>query len=134
MKEEGEMEMMKRSGFAVVCVFLLAGSSSTVFAQSGTWTYRAAMPIPQGQATLSVISGRLYVAGGIVGSHRGNWLTVYDPTTDTWSIKTRSGVIYGAWWLGWRRRGMWFHRLRWRDKRGDMYSVGLGFFAIGRGY
>src|SRR5262249_35860488 len=80
------------------------GMASRSFAQAGTWTARAPMPIPQSAPTIGVISGKLYVAGGIVGNHRGNWLTVYDPATDTWSIKTpmssnrivpMSGVING---------------------------------------
>src|SRR5262249_29170946 len=77
-----------RAWVTVVWCGALIALSSPSFGQTGTWAAHAPMPIPQSGAAISAINGKLYVAGGIVGNHRGNWLTVYDPATDTWSIKT----------------------------------------------
>ena len=48
-------------------------------------------------------------------------------------ITTGAGVNYGIWWLGWRERGFWFEV--WCGfGRGPVVSIGLGLFAVGRGY
>ncbi len=61
----------------------------------------------RGLVAVGVIDGKLYVAGGCAGDDCNlptNQLTVYDPTTDTWTAKTpmptarggaRAGVING---------------------------------------
>lgn len=58
-------------------------------------------------------------------------------------VTTRAGVNYAVWWLGWNRRGVWCHAFVMnagtkeaprRDSRGLCVTIGLGLFAVGRGY
>jgi N-acetylneuraminic acid mutarotase len=64
-----------------------------ILAQSGTWAMKAPMPIPASGQAVGVVNGVLYSVGGgscgdPVGSPRAPTLA-YDPTTDTWTTKTR---------------------------------------------
>ena len=52
----------------------------------GTWTARAPLPTPRQEMPVALLSGRIYVPGGM--DPQGNALTVvevYDPASDTWA-------------------------------------------------
>jgi N-acetylneuraminic acid mutarotase len=54
------------------------------------WEPRSRMPLARRNTAGGVIDGKLYVFGGVNETNSGstNTLFVYDPVTDTWSIKT----------------------------------------------
>lgn len=53
---------------------------------AGGWTVLTHMPTARSGAAAGVISGRLYVAGGMIGSDlRTSILEIYDPVSDTWT-------------------------------------------------
>jgi N-acetylneuraminic acid mutarotase len=53
---------------------------------AGEWTILSPMPTARSGAAAGVISGRLYVAGGMIGADlRTSVLEIYDPSSDTWT-------------------------------------------------
>jgi N-acetylneuraminic acid mutarotase len=64
------------------------GSEGTVqifdpFTQS--WTLGANVPFATGSASTALIGGKVYLAGGIVGSTTTSAAAVYNPATNTWA-------------------------------------------------
>jgi len=57
-----------------------------------TWTSLASMPIPEANDAADTINGKLYVVGGInqivPNNPRNAILQVYDPSSNTWAIKS----------------------------------------------
>lgn len=51
---------------------------------ANTWTAGEPMPWHAGSVASAKIGGKVYVAGGIVGSSTTNQAGVYDPATDSW--------------------------------------------------
>jgi N-acetylneuraminic acid mutarotase len=51
-----------------------------------TWSTGADIPFATGSASTSLINGKVYLAGGIVGSSTVNHTAVYDPATNAWSM------------------------------------------------
>jgi N-acetylneuraminic acid mutarotase len=49
------------------------------------WTLGSDMPFPAGSSSSALIGGRVYVAGGILGSATTNRVARYDPATNTWT-------------------------------------------------
>ncbi len=49
------------------------------------WTAGADMPFPAGSSSSAVIGGKVYVAGGIVGTATTRRTAVYDPATNRWT-------------------------------------------------
>lgn len=49
-----------------------------------TWSTRAPMPFAAGSSSSALIDGKVYVAGGIVGSSTTDRAAVYDPWMNTW--------------------------------------------------
>lgn len=49
------------------------------------WTAGADMPFAAGSSSSATIGGKVYVAGGIVGTATTNRAAVYDPATNRWS-------------------------------------------------
>ena len=49
------------------------------------WTLGAPMPFAAGSSSSAVIAGKVYVAGGIVGSSTTDRAACYDPRTNTWT-------------------------------------------------
>ena len=57
-----------------------------------TWTRKADIPTARSMAAASVVDGRIYIIGGVIGSVGGYGISTveeYDPATDTWTTKTR---------------------------------------------
>ena len=52
---------------------------------SNSWSLGADMPWAGGSSSSALIGGKVYVAGGIVGSTTTNRLACYDPSTNTWT-------------------------------------------------
>jgi N-acetylneuraminic acid mutarotase len=52
---------------------------------TNTWTVGTPAPWAAGSVATALINGKVYAAGGIVGSTTVSTAGVYDPTTDTWS-------------------------------------------------
>jgi N-acetylneuraminic acid mutarotase len=52
---------------------------------TNVWTAGAEMPFAAGSSASAVIAGKIYVAGGIVGSSTTPQAAVYDPATNSWS-------------------------------------------------
>ncbi len=76
---------MKRSLISICCFAFVP----TLLAQNGIWSYKATDPNYQDGGLVGAIGEKLYVAGGSdLSGHRGNLLTVYDPSIDTWVTKT----------------------------------------------
>jgi N-acetylneuraminic acid mutarotase len=50
-----------------------------------TWSIGAAMPFAAGASSSAVIGGRVYVAGGVVGSSTTDRTACYDPKTNAWT-------------------------------------------------
>ncbi|NJM08182.1 hypothetical protein HC891_21380, partial [Candidatus Gracilibacteria bacterium] len=50
------------------------------------WTHGANMPYAGGSVASALIGGKVYVAGGIVGSTTVNSAAVYDPLADSWAM------------------------------------------------
>lgn len=48
------------------------------------WTSGAPMPFMAGSVATATIGGKVYVAGGIIGSSTTSQAAVYDPATDAW--------------------------------------------------
>jgi N-acetylneuraminic acid mutarotase len=78
-------------------VFLGILFSTQAFGQ-GSWTTRAPMPTARGGFGVSVINGKVYVAGGQL--HNSDTMTatleVYDPISDTWTTKAPMPTARGA--------------------------------------
>jgi N-acetylneuraminic acid mutarotase len=53
---------------------------------TNTWSRGADMPYAGGSIASALIDGKVYVAGGIVGSATMNTAAVYDPANDSWSV------------------------------------------------
>jgi len=53
--------------------------------QTNTWTLGTPMPWAGGSVSTAYIGGKVYVAGGIVGSTTVNNAAVYDPVADAWT-------------------------------------------------
>jgi len=53
--------------------------------QTNTWTTGTPMPWAGGSVATAYINGKVYAAGGIVGSSTVNNAAVYDPVQDTWT-------------------------------------------------
>jgi hypothetical protein len=55
---------------------------------------------------------------------------------DHWFHQKTGDRLWSVRWLGWRNRGFWFERWLpgWHKGRGHYVSIGLGLFAIYRGY
>jgi N-acetylneuraminic acid mutarotase len=62
-----------------------------------SWTARAALPTPRGQAGAAVVGGTLYVAGGYCHTCGGNRSVVeaFDPTTNVWT--SRASLPFSPW-------------------------------------
>jgi N-acetylneuraminic acid mutarotase len=52
---------------------------------SNRWTLGAPMPFAAGSSSSAVIKGKVYIAGGIVGSSTTARTARYDPVTNTWT-------------------------------------------------
>jgi hypothetical protein len=55
-----------------------------------TWTTRADIPTARSMAVASVVDGKIYVMGGVVGGVGGSGISIveeYDPMTDIWTRK-----------------------------------------------
>lgn len=50
------------------------------------WSLGAPMPFPAGSCASALINGKIYIAGGIVGTVTTNGAAVYDPSSNTWSM------------------------------------------------
>jgi N-acetylneuraminic acid mutarotase len=78
---------------AVIISGLLLCGNGNVFAQSGTWTNIASMPTNVAYGSGVACGGQFYVVDGARG---GGWVTVplqvYDPTNNSWSLKTADPV------------------------------------------
>ncbi len=72
---------------------------------TNSWSTKAAIPTPRGYLAAGVVNGLIYVVGGVTFAN-GASLTVgsveaYDPTTDSWTVKTplpmaRNGLAAGV--------------------------------------
>jgi N-acetylneuraminic acid mutarotase len=68
---------------------------------TNTWTTKAPMPTARVAMAGVVLSGRLYVMGGRVGTTYLDAVQTYEPVTNTWSTRTpminrRAGLAGGA--------------------------------------
>lgn len=61
-----------------------AGKHQIYDPSTNRWTLGPDMPFAAGSSSSSLIGGKVYVAGGIVGSTTTNRSAVYDPVTTTW--------------------------------------------------
>lgn len=52
---------------------------------ANTWTLGRDMPFAAGSSSSALIGGRVYVAGGIIGSTTTNRVARFDPGTNTWT-------------------------------------------------
>ncbi|WP_454085394.1 malectin domain-containing carbohydrate-binding protein [Georgenia sp. Marseille-Q6866] len=52
---------------------------------TNTWTLGADMPFAAGSSSTAVINGKIYAAGGIIGSSTTTRSAVYDPATNSWT-------------------------------------------------
>ncbi|MDD9205579.1 kelch repeat-containing protein, partial [Georgenia sp. 10Sc9-8] len=52
---------------------------------TNSWTLGAGMPFAAGSSSTSVIHGRIYAAGGIIGSSTTARSAVYDPASNSWT-------------------------------------------------
>jgi N-acetylneuraminic acid mutarotase len=96
-----------RSGFAVAVyqnkIYCIGGTiggnayipNNEVFDPlTNTWQTKSSMPTPRADMSASVVSGKIYVIGGKHYSgvtpnyNETNINEVYDPATDSWSVKT----------------------------------------------
>lgn len=50
------------------------------------WSLGTPMPFPAGSCATALIGGKIYLAGGIVGSVTTNGAAVYDPVSNTWAM------------------------------------------------
>jgi N-acetylneuraminic acid mutarotase len=50
-----------------------------------SWSLGANVPFSIGSAATALIAGKVYLAGGIIGSATTNQAAVYDPAADTWT-------------------------------------------------
>ena len=90
-----------RSGLEVAVVkdkiYAIGGVQSDVNEEyniaKNTWTTKMSMPTVRGDFAIAVFQDKIYAIGGLTRS--GQWTTeltdvneVYDPATDTWTIKT----------------------------------------------
>lgn len=86
---------LRKSCLAIVSLILL---SSSVPAQTGTWTRKA--DLPKGGGSACVYDGKIYVMGGtsLPGYTDLAYNMVYDPSTNTWEEKapmpTARGFLY----------------------------------------
>jgi N-acetylneuraminic acid mutarotase len=56
-----------------------------------TWMKKADIPTARSMAAASVVDGKIYVIGGVIGGVGGSGVStveVYDPATDTWTKKS----------------------------------------------
>ena len=78
--------------FLAVAIFLVAFTLSlfqtcTAAGVENTWTKLAPMPTATSVAGVGVVGGRIYVIGGSAMSGVIGTNQMYDPATDTWTIK-----------------------------------------------
>lgn len=52
---------------------------------AGTWSKGADMPFAAGSNSSALIGGKVFVAGGIIGSHTTDRVARYDPDADAWT-------------------------------------------------
>lgn len=77
-----------RFGGAVACA---SGSVEEYDVAANTWTQKAPMPIAlQSSSTTLLADGRILVAGGSNNFGSVDTAQIYDPATNTWSIRTSS--------------------------------------------
>lgn len=70
---------------ALTLCTLASGFRSTQ-AQVGSWTTKAPMPTARQDPATAALDGKLYVAGGVVGTYL-NMLEVYDAASDAWTTR-----------------------------------------------
>jgi N-acetylneuraminic acid mutarotase len=102
---------MKTNFVAIVATLMLCGLLSTVsisVAEAGKWKKKAGNQIPRWGLTSSVVDGKIYIFGGMMGNNccpRAGLVESYDPSTDTWDSPTvmptarnalASGVVDGV--------------------------------------
>jgi len=83
--------MKTKKTVSLVLIFQL-GLALGSLAQEGIWTMRSPMPTATSLHSASVIDGKIYVIGGTdtiyrVATDYFSTLRMYDPTTDTWTMK-----------------------------------------------
>lgn len=107
---------------------------------SDTWTRKAPIPTPRRFLAAAAIDGKLYVVGGCVNQTCSfpatNALEVYNPATDTWTVKTpmptpRSGMGAAAidgklYVVGGASSGFNFNRLEVYDPVTDTWATKTG--------
>src|SRR5437016_6786850 len=55
----------------------------------GTWQTRAPMPVSRQELATGVLNGKVYVVGGYdADAHSTATVQVYNPTTDTWTLRS----------------------------------------------
>ncbi|MBG6239956.1 N-acetylneuraminic acid mutarotase [Mycetocola sp. CAN_C7] len=62
-----------------------AGKVQVYDPATNAWTLGRDMPFAAGSSSSALIGGRVYVAGGIIGSVTTNRTASYDPATNTWA-------------------------------------------------
>lgn len=86
---------MKRYFVWILSALMLIGvlsATSINLAQEKEWTRKAGIPTARWGLSTSVVNGKIYAIGGMAGdsvngSREVSTVEVYDPTTDTWTMK-----------------------------------------------
>lgn len=63
-----------------------AGQVQIYDPSGNNWTLGAPAPYAGGSVSIGLLAGKIYIAGGIVGSTTVNTAAVYDPATNTWRM------------------------------------------------
>lgn len=71
----------------------IVGTNEEYNPSTNTWTTKSLMPTPRSNFAIATVGGKIYCFGGITaiddkGRQITNAVEVYNPTTDTWTIKS----------------------------------------------
>ncbi len=107
------MSVKRASAAATVCngfIYVVGGtspdSSETLHLNerfnpvNNTWELLAPMPTPRVELGLVTINGKIYAIGGGNTSGALSKVEMYDPITNTWTIKSRSNRHFGGCFRG----------------------------------
>lgn len=68
--------------------YMILNMTLTVLANDGKWVFKANMPTPRKNFSISVVNGKIYAIGGERDNVELSAVEEYDPKLDRWTTGT----------------------------------------------